>query len=620
MKTYKKVAALALSAVFVISMAGIFTACGGEDDPTSFTVWIPEGENSSMYDDYAENPVVKYLESKTWEGDTGDEVNLSFEWQIPASGAQNEAMATAVASDNLADVVDASFITNVMPILELYEEGYILDLTDYVEKYMPNYMAYLEENPDLAKTATNTLEDGTKAYLQIYAYQGEEWMWGGWMYRRDWIVKYGTNPSTGASFSGGYTDEDNTEWEDDVYFPSWYDDTTREWYLTNVDEEWDGQDPVTIADWEWMLRIFVEALDQQGIKDGYAMQLYYPGYYETGDLITSFGGGGGTWYADEDLTTAYFGLTGDGFRTYLECMNDWYEEGLIDQSFNENTTLFYETDSARIALGEVGLWYGMQSQCINSLDSGEDDYTSGICVLGARQPINTTYGDSSVQYAIPSVMYQTEREMRSFVVTDKAEDKDLAALFTMMDYMYSDEGNVLSCFGLSAEQYAEYKETTGETIEIMERYVDENGAIWTYTEENGYKYNDNISSTAIEDALRGSKLWGKAHRTEYMDKSTYTDTMIRAYDEWVFYRLKGGLSESLLSQMDPDDYSTYTTIKTNLRSWAEANIYLYVKNSTSAYDVTDDSVWAGLCKNMTNRKVNTVTEILQELLDSMNES
>ena len=26
------------------------------------------------------------------------------------------------------------------------------------------------------------------------------------MYRRDWIVKYGTNPVTGEAFTGGYTD------------------------------------------------------------------------------------------------------------------------------------------------------------------------------------------------------------------------------------------------------------------------------------------------------------------------------------------------------------------------------------------------------------------------------
>ena len=72
------------------------------------------------------------------------------------------------------------------------------------------------------------------------------------MYRRDWLVNYGTNPQTGEAFSGEWKDG---EWTDNVVFPS------------------GGTDPVYISDWEWMFDIFETALQMQGMTDGYVMQL-----------------------------------------------------------------------------------------------------------------------------------------------------------------------------------------------------------------------------------------------------------------------------------------------------------------------------------------------------------
>ena len=50
-------------------------------------------------------------------------------------------------------------------------------------------------------------------------------------------------------------------------------------------------------------------------------------------------------------------------------------------------------------------------------------------------------------------MYQVSLEYNSFVVTDKAADKDLEALFRLFDYMYSEEGSLLRTYGLNKEQY-----------------------------------------------------------------------------------------------------------------------------------------------------------------------
>lgn len=64
--------------------------------------------------------------------------------------------------------------------------------------------------------------DGEEHYIGIRAAnESKPYYFTGYEYRRDWIVKYGTNPTTGEAFTGGYTDPDDPDsWEDDVVFPS----------------------------------------------------------------------------------------------------------------------------------------------------------------------------------------------------------------------------------------------------------------------------------------------------------------------------------------------------------------------------------------------------------------
>ena len=163
-----------------------------------------EREDSSYYTSYDENPIVKYLLSKTYgtdENGNGKKIDLDF--LVPATGTQKDNITTLVATGEYPDIFDMTYYPGTA--VELYEEGITLDITEYVEKYMPNYMAYMEANPDFKTIASNVV-DGESKILQLYAHGTiVADMWGGFMYRRDWIVKYGTNPKDGSSFSGEYT-------------------------------------------------------------------------------------------------------------------------------------------------------------------------------------------------------------------------------------------------------------------------------------------------------------------------------------------------------------------------------------------------------------------------------
>ena len=123
-------------------------------------------------------------------------------------------------------------------------------------------------------------------------------------------------------------------------------------------------DPYTISDWEWMFEAFKKAIDERGFSgdtDAYATSLYYPGFLGTGDLVSSFGGGGPMWYIHED-GEASFGGDSENFKTYLEAMNTWHNNGWLDTKFETRASdMFWQINSTGIGQGKVGLWTGGQA-------------------------------------------------------------------------------------------------------------------------------------------------------------------------------------------------------------------------------------------------------------------
>ena len=73
----------------------------------------------------------------------------------------------------------------------MYENDILLDITEYVESYMPNYLAYLDKNPELKPLVQIVDEEGNVRYVAIYSFMdGVNDPWEGTCYRRDWVVKY----------------------------------------------------------------------------------------------------------------------------------------------------------------------------------------------------------------------------------------------------------------------------------------------------------------------------------------------------------------------------------------------------------------------------------------------
>ena len=595
MKTFKKMTAMLLCLSMILSMTACSGGKSGESSSngstkdTTFSWWIFKGEDSSYYTDYRKNPAINYLLSKSW-GSENKTIDLEF--MIPAAGSEKDNCVTLIATGEYPDIMDLSVYPG--SITELYQDGIALDITEYVEKYMPNYRAFLDNNPDLKATAMNVV-DGQKKYLGIYDYQepGAE-MWGGYVYRRDWIIKYGTNPTDGSAFKGAYAEmnDDGTPnpdtWEDNIVFPS------------------GGSDPVYISDWEWMLEIFQKAIKDQEISDGYPMSLYYPGYFELGDLVCGFGGGGAGWYKTPEGKIE-LGFSSDNFRTYLQCMNTWYKNGWIDTAFPEHATdMFYAIDDTKVRSGKVGLWYGLRDQFGGRLDNG-DGLLDGIVVFAASQPINDIYGSAETQNVEPYSYYVPSQEGPMIMITDKAKDKDLPTFFAFLDHMYSIDGSLIKTMGLSKEQY----ETTKDSLYTEYELTD--GA-YVQNEDGTYQLVEKVSKDGgtLAAAIKANRIPGVL-----LTKSVATgNTEVRQHNLDLIrkYVVTGVLSNSFLSQLSVEDSTSLNKVQTNLREFATKNIPGFIQGTKDPYN---DADWNAYIKALGKYNPDSVTQILQNLYDSL---
>ena len=615
-KNAARTLALALCATM---LTGMFAGCGGKTDSgnsgnttgtesgsdsssvpdtsgkdTDFTMLALTAITLDQYDDYDEYPAIEYWEDMEWDA-KGDGNAVKLDWDIwsPTAGSESDYVNTLIATGDYPDVLNLQFASESAG--QLYEDGWTLDLTDYVNAYMPNYKAWLAEHPEFI--ATNEV-DGEQKYIQIYS--GNKDLanpWGGYMYRRDWIVNYGTNPETGEAFHGEWVEnEDGTkDWVDDVVFPS------------------GNTDPIYISDWEWMMNIFkgyVDGLAANGV-DGYCMQLPYQGAQLTGDLLTGFGGIGSGMYLDADGNVA-FGATSEGMRAYTECMTNWYKNGWIDPSFAERAgDMFFMIDATTIYTGSCGLWYGLTSQLLDGLaGDGSNPLTANAVVYACASPINDEYGDASVQNIKPTTYYSGGYLGASWVVTDKAEDKDIASLLTAIDYFYSDEGSLLFSKGISDEIMAS---ASGDE-DWYQKYVDlglPNGAY--SMGEDGIPVIDSSLIYDNENRSEAAVAFRLCGISSNQDESGYSDTMKKQFETWTMYEDSGQIQNDITSQLSAEDATAYSTMSSDFGTTVAQWLPQYIMGT---YDVTDDAAWENFCAEIDALDWQSSQAALQAVVDN----
>lgn len=583
--------AAALGGCGILRGAGNTATDLNPEDDTYYTMWIHSGPGSSYYTEYEDNPAVKYAETMTW-GEEGKSIFIDF--VIPPANKEPDDLQNMYINGNLTHVLDG-VICDSADIM--YANNRIIDLTEYVNQYMPNYKKVLDTVEDVRKSAVFNIDGEEKILGIVTVNESYKDVNFGYEYRRDWIVKYGSNPQTGAAFSGGYTDEsDPDSWEDDVVFLS------------------GGSDPVYISDWEWMFGIFETAMEDMGIDDGYCISMYYPGYMWSGGLCSSFGGGTPMFYVN-DQGQACFGGVSDSFRTYLECLSAWYEKGWLDKTFDQKTSdAHYAIDSAKIHQGKIGIWYGQQStlgnRIYNQNDPSQTPLAEGIFVAGAPMPINDIYGPEECRNVIPDCTAAGVGMQGSpvYITTKAVEDgKDIAALCAFFDYFYTEEGAVVKTVGLNQEQVqasgSDFYEKNGLT----------EGA-YTNVSDGEYRYRlaDALALDGgnLKIAVSADKMPGLA-LVKSVDKCQ-SATFRASMDAWIKYPNIGLWNGTPGFLIEEEDSKAIDKIHTKLLNYMDAHTMEFIKGQK---DVTDDKTWEDWCTMLRKQNYEKALNLVQPYVE-----
>ncbi|MCI9141719.1 MAG: extracellular solute-binding protein [Lachnospiraceae bacterium] len=385
----KKLIALLLTATLT---AGVFGGCGnsGNDSQAAGN----EGGNGE-----GEVTELTFYNADATEDSWADPVALALteatgvklKTDYPVSSTDQK-VALMIAEQNYPDMIYAKGDAG-----SLIEAGALIDLTDLIEQYGPNIKKMYGEELDKLKYSE---EDPSIYQLSSYAMGGTNYKNSGTAQIQWAVLK-----------------------ENDYKIPN----TTDEYeqmirsYLEAHPKTEDGLDMIGLtlsaSDWHWMITL--------GNPAGY---------------IAEGAPDNGQWLVDENYNAIYK-FRSEKVRAYFKWLNKLYNDGILDHEFATQT---HEDYIAKIASGRV-----------LSLFDTDWDYADGEKILIADGKLELTYAGlpltMDADTKAPSLMYQGLTTGQGVGITTAC--KDPVAAIKFMDYICSDEGQVLVNWGIKDVNY-----------------------------------------------------------------------------------------------------------------------------------------------------------------------
>lgn len=308
---------------------------------------------------------------------------------IPRMNA-TESATVILASGDCPDIMDAIESHYTPGLAPLYTQGILIELTDIVEQYMPNYAATLRLRDDY--TRDTMTDDGL--LLGIYNLWDE-----------------GFPVTMGPTVRGDWLEDLNMD------IPVTYDDCFNMLKAFKVEK---GADAAM-----WVTAAGVPYYDLMAA--GYGISAYYNGtryqqFYNVDGVVK-------------------FGPLEDGWIEFMAMMQAWYGEGLIYKDFMTQTS---PNDVIRelMATDRCGLAYPW-SFLLTSIPGMSDDPDFTLTPIGDAVK---NEGDKLHLRGLTNLVEQC-----GTIITSSCKNVEAAARW--LDYGFTAEGLVLSNYGIEGESF-----------------------------------------------------------------------------------------------------------------------------------------------------------------------
>lgn len=373
-------------------------------------------------------------------------VTLDVSYPVASQGDAKEDVALMIANDEYPDMIYAKGSAT-----DLYQAGALIDMTDLIEKYGPNIKKMYGAELEKLKWS----QDDPGIYQLSYAGVNQKTLTTGGSCQIQWAA----------------LKENNYE------YPKTLDEYEKmiKSYLAAHPKTEDGLDMIGItmsaSDWHWMITL--------GNPAG---------------LIADASPDNGQWIIDDEYNVHYKHVT-DEEKEYFKWLCRMYNEGILDPNFATQTDDDY---IAKVASGRVvaitdAEWHYSQCEATLVADGKVDQTYVGLPV---------TLREDQVEKAL---LYQGTTVGWGIGITKSCEDPVRAIKF--LDYLCSDEGQILYHWGIEGENY----------------FLDDNGQPYRTDEEVAKAQSDPdyAKNTGI-DNYTGFPIYGTGSYSE--DGFPYTPT------------------------------------------------------------------------------------------------
>ena len=373
-------------------------------------------------------------------------VTLDVSYPVASQGDAKEDVALMIANDEYPDMIYAKGSAT-----DLYQAGALIDMTDLIEKYGPNIKKMYGAEMEKLKWS----QDDPGIYQLSYAGVNQKTLTTGGSCQIQWAALK----------------------ENDYKYPKTLDEYEKmiKSYLVAHPKTEDGLDMIGItmsaSDWHWMITL--------GNPAG---------------LIADASPDNGQWIIDDEYNVHYKHVT-DEEKEYFKWLCRMYNEGILDPNFATQTDDDY---IAKVASGRVvaitdAEWHYSQCEATLVADGKVDQTYVGLPV---------TLREDQVEKAL---LYQGTTVGWGIGITKSCEDPVRAIKF--LDYLCSDEGQILYHWGIEGENY----------------FLDDNGQPYRTDEEVAKAQSDPdyAKNTGI-DNYTGFPIYGTGSYSE--DGFPYTPT------------------------------------------------------------------------------------------------
>lgn len=373
-------------------------------------------------------------------------VTLDVSYPVASQGDAKEDVALMIANDEYPDMIYAKSSAT-----DLYQAGALIDMTDLIEKYGPNIKKMYGAELEKLKWS----QDDPGIYQLSYAGVNQKTLTTGGSCQIQWAALK----------------------ENDYKYPKTPDEYEKmiKSYLAAHPKTEDGLDMIGItmsaSDWHWMITL--------GNPAG---------------LLADASPDNGQWIIDDEYNVHYKHVT-DEEKEYFKWLCRMYNEGILDPNFATQTDDDY---IAKVASGRVvaitdAEWHYSQCEATLVADGKVDQTYVGLPV---------TLREDQVEKAL---LYQGTTVGWGIGITKSCEDPVRAIKF--LDYLCSDEGQILYHWGIEGENY----------------FLDDNGQPYRTDEEVAKAQSDPdyAKNTGI-DNYTGFPIYGTGSYSE--DGFPYTPT------------------------------------------------------------------------------------------------